>query len=148
MLDSAHELYLGALRSVFMTTVRRALAVALVTVGALAWPAASAQATTGDVYWSASVKTSSTTSALSAVRWNILPHTVTMSVVTGPLAAGTCVTAYFDWSSTGHHDARALRSCVSSGKISYVFKDATPQNIINRPTKLGVCYGPLDKRGI
>jgi hypothetical protein len=31
--------------------------------------------------------------------------------------------------------------------VSYQFTDATPSNITGGPDKLGVCYGPDDKKG-
>ncbi len=58
------------------------------------------------------------------------------------------MTAFFDWTAKGHHDARALRDCVSADTVTFSFPDATPSNITGGPDKLGLCYAPLDKKGV
>jgi len=107
-----------------------------------------ANAATGDVSWTGSIATATKTSSSATATWNPKTYYLSLKVTTGKLAAGRCVTVYFDWTSHGHHDARAVRDCQSSSTASYVFTDATPSNIAGGANKVGVCYGPQDKVGV
>lgn len=128
----------------------RRIAVALAVLCGLlfAGGAVSATAATGDVTWSGSIATAAGTSTRTTVVWNARTRYLRMWITTGTLAAGSCVTTYFDWSSNGHHDARALRDCRSNDAVSYSFADSSPSNILKGPNKLGICYGTADKRGV
>ncbi len=92
--------------------------------------------------------TAAGTSSSVTVTWNTATSTLSLSVTTGTLAAGKCVSAFFDWTARGHHDARALRDCANGDTVTFSFPDATPSNIVGGPDKLGLCYAPLDKKGV
>jgi hypothetical protein len=104
-------------------------------------------AATGDLTWTGQIAASAGTSSTATATWNPSTYYLSLRITTGALSAGRCVTAYFDWSSKGHHDARAVRDCKSADTVTYAFADATPSNIVGGPNKLGVCYAPNDKLG-
>jgi hypothetical protein len=79
--------------------------------------------------------------------WNVQTHALSLTVATGKLAAGRCLTVYFDWTSKGHHDARAVRDCRSNDHVTVAFADASPANITGGPEKLGLCYALNNKQG-
>jgi hypothetical protein len=79
--------------------------------------------------------------------WNVQTHALSLTVATGKLAEGRCLTVYFDWTSKGHHDARAVRNCRTNDRLTVAFADATPANITGGPEKLGLCYAMNNKQG-
>jgi hypothetical protein len=107
----------------------------------------SAGAATGDLSWTGRITGGSATAGTATVVWNPKTYGLTLKLTTGALAAGRCVTVYFDWTSRGHHDARSLRDCRSADTVSYAFKDPNPSNIAGGVNKLGVCYGVQNKLG-
>jgi hypothetical protein len=126
---------------------RRLVAVLTLLSAALLATGAAANAATGDVTWSAKIATSAGTSSTATVVYNPKTFFLNLQVTTGTLAAGRCVTVYFDWTAKGHHDSRAVRDCHSTDTVSFAFPDATPSNITGGASKLGVCYAPDDKLG-
>jgi hypothetical protein len=130
------------------TSSRLLVALVLSTVALLGAGLLPASAATGDQTWTGSMPTASGTSSAVTATWNTSTYTLTLSVQTGTLGAGKCVTAFFDWSAKGHHDARALRDCVNGDTLTFSFPDATPSNIIGGPNKLGLCYAAVDKKGV
>jgi opacity protein-like surface antigen len=127
-----------------LTLAATATATLLAAAAAAATPAA---AVTPPTLWQTTIATASGTTSAGSAGWDVKTGTVRLGVSTGELAAGSCVTVYFDWASHGHHDSRALRSCKPHDSIAYTFKDDSPTNLINHPSKLGVCYGAADSRG-
>jgi hypothetical protein len=123
-------------------------AVALSTIALLGAGILPASAATGDQTWTGSMPTASGTSSTVTATWNTSTYGLTLSVQTGTLGAGKCVTAFFDWSATHHHDSRALRDCKSGDTVTFSFPDATPSNITGGPDKLGLCYAAQDKKGV
>jgi hypothetical protein len=130
------------------TSSRLLAAVLLSTVALLGAGLVPASAATGDHVWTGSMLTASGTSSAVTATWNTSTFALTLSVQTGTLGTGKCVTAFFDWSAKGHHDARALRDCKSGDTVTFSFPDATPSNIVGGPDKLGLCYAALDKKGV
>lgn len=126
---------------------RVALAAALALIAVLGVGLSSAAAATGDQTWTGSIPTASGTTSTATATWNPSTHALLLVVRPATLAAGRCITMYFDWMANGHHDARAVRDCRSVDKTSYHFPDATPSNITSGVEKLGICYGPEDKKG-
>jgi hypothetical protein len=96
--------------------------------------------------WSQQIAAGTQKSSASAT-WSTDAETLQLSVTTGSLAAGKCVTVFFDWKSSGHFDARAVRDCKSNDSLSMSFTEAKPNTIVGGPNKLGVCYGPDDSKG-
>lgn len=97
--------------------------------------------------WTRSVPAENGTSSLVRVRFNRKTFALGLMVRTGQLATDKCVTAYFDWASRGHHDARALRDCQSNSSVTYWFKDSNTGNL-ERPghaNRLGACYAANGK---
>jgi len=134
-----------------MNTARRLILAATATCSLLATAAATAgpaSAVTPPTMWQANVTTAAKSASTGSAGWDATTGTVRLSVSTADLAAGSCVTVYFDWASHGHHDGRALRDCLPHDSISYTFGDDAPTNLAGRPGKLGVCYGAADKRGV
>ncbi|MEV6967590.1 hypothetical protein AB0M47_21045 [Hamadaea sp. NPDC051192] len=59
----------------------------------------------------------------------------------GTLASGWCLDSLFDWKvSSGHHDARAWRTCRSTASIDSEVIDSA--STIQGLQKAGTCYGP------
>jgi hypothetical protein len=129
-------------------TPRRILAVSVFTVALMGTGAVAAVAAAANPSWTGQIASASGTKSSGSASWNVTTHALSLKVVAGKLASGHCVTVYFDWTSKGHHDARAVRDCRSNATVSYQFSDATPSNITGGPEKLGVCYGPNDKKGV
>lgn len=133
-----------------MHTVRRLTLAATATCALLACAAAAAapaSAVTPPTLWQSRIATASGTTSVASAGWDARTGTVRLAVSTGDLAAGSCVTVYFDWASHGHHDGRAVRSCRPHDSIASTFGDDAPTNLVSHPGKLGVCYGAADKRG-
>jgi hypothetical protein len=128
-------------------TRRVALAAVLSILALLGLGLSSAAAATGDRTWTGSIATASGTTSTATATWNTSTHALLLIVRPATLAAGRCVTIYFDWTANGHHDARAVRDCRSGDGTSYHFPDATPGNITGGVEKLGICYGAADERG-
>jgi hypothetical protein len=126
---------------------RRLVAITTLLCAGLLATGAAANAATGDVTWTGQIVTADGTASTATVVYNPKTYYLDLQVSTGAVAAGRCVTVYFDWSAKGHHDARAVRDCQSNTTVSFAFPDATPSNIVGGPTKLGVCYAPDDKLG-
>jgi hypothetical protein len=126
---------------------RRGAVAALLCAALLGAGATAASAATGDQSWTGQITTAKATSSSATAVWNGRTYYLSLRVTTGTLAAGRCVTAYFDWTSKGHHDARAVRDCQSATTVTYVFPDATPSNITGAANKVGICYAPQDKVG-
>jgi hypothetical protein len=80
------------------------------------------------------------------VTWDASTKTVTITTVAGTLAAGTCVTTWWDWlTSGGHYDARAVRVCKSGQQYTKTWSGEDGRVIgLHR---LGVCYGLDNRRG-
>jgi hypothetical protein len=72
------------------------------------------------------------------VSWDEGTGRVELTVVTTNLAANTCVTAWFDWSANGHHDARALRVCRSNVTVQREWADDA--GYVTGANRLTVCY--------
>ncbi len=133
-----------------MRFVRRLAAAAAACVALLGiglGAAGTAGAATGDLSWTGRIAGESATSSTATIVWNPRTYGLTLRITTGTLAAGHCVTAYFDWTSHGHHDARSLRDCRSTDTVSYSFSDSTPSNIAGGVNKMGVCYAVQNKLG-
>jgi hypothetical protein len=79
--------------------------------------------------------------------WSTDAQTLQLRVTTGTLAPGKCVTVFFDWKSSAHYDARAVRDCKSNDSLSKSFTEAKPNNIVGGPNQLGVCSGSDDTKG-
>jgi hypothetical protein len=117
------------------------LAALIFTVGMNGAAAATAQS------WSQPIATASQTTSKASATWSQADQTLHLTLTTGALAAGKCVTVFFDWKSSAHYDARALRDCKSHDTFSMSYTEARPNNIVGGPNKLGVCYGPDDSKG-
>ena len=128
-------------------TRRVALAAVLSVVALLGVGLSSAAAATGDRTWTGSIATASGTTSTATATWNTSTHALLLIVRPATLAAGRCLTIYFDWQAKGHHDARAVRDCRSGDGTSYHFPDASPGNITGGLEKLGICYGDEDQKG-
>ncbi len=128
-------------------TRRVALAVVLSVLSLVGLELSSAAAATGDRTWTGSIATASGTTSTATATWNPSTHSLLLIVRPATLAAGRCLTIYFDWTAKGHHDARAVRDCRSGDGTSYHFPDVTPGNITGGVEKLGICYGTTDQRG-
>jgi hypothetical protein len=70
-----------------------------------------------------------------------------LTVKTGTLATGKCVTVYFDWVSHTHNDARAVRNCQSNTTLTYTFTETDTSQLSGKVSKIGDCYGIKDQRG-
>lgn len=131
-----------------MRTIRRLALATTVMCGLLAaGTAASAATVSPPIRWTGKIATASGSTSTGGAGWDAKTGAVRLTVTTGSLAYGYCVTVYFDWSSTSHHDARALRDCRAHDTATYTFSDSSPTNLRGTLSKLGVCYGPADKRG-
>jgi hypothetical protein len=109
--------------------------------------AASARTTTKT--WTHTMATGTNSTSTATATWTLTTTpSVQLSLTTGPLATGKCVTVFFDWASSGHHDARALRDCRSNDSVSMTFTEPTPNNITGDPQKLGECFGLDNKKGV
>ena len=97
--------------------------------------------------WSQDIVTAARTTSTATATWSASTPYLRLDLRTGALAAGKCVTVFFDWASSGHHDARALRDCKSNDTLSSVYAEPTPTNITGDPQKLAVCYGLDDRHG-
>lgn len=122
-------------------------------VGLLGTGLTAASAAVGDHSWTGSLPTATSASKAAVSRgsvtadWNNKSHALSLTVDTGRLAAGRCLTVYFDWTSKGHHDARAVRDCKSNDELTYTFADASTANITGGPEKLGLCYATNNEQG-
>lgn len=97
--------------------------------------------------WTHTMATGTNSTSTATATWSLATPSVQLSLTTGPLAAGKCVTVFFDWASSGHRDARALRDCRSNDTVSTSFAEQTPNNITGDPQKLGMCFGLDNKKG-
>jgi hypothetical protein len=97
--------------------------------------------------WTHVIASGAGSTSTASATWSVATPSVRLALTTGTLAAGRCVTVFFDWGSTGHHDGRALRDCRSQDSVSMSFAEPTPNNITGDPQKLGVCFGPDNKQG-
>jgi hypothetical protein len=129
-----------------MRTIRRFTTVAALCTALLAIGAGVANAAANQT-WTGQVITSAGSASTATVVWNTQTFFLSLQVKAGTLRSGSCVTVYFDWTAKAHHDSRAVRSCQSGATMSFTFGDPTPSNITGGPDKLGICYGPLDKKG-
>ena len=110
--------------------------------------AAAATAKRAGSTWTQGIATASKTTSTASATWGPpSAPAVSLAITTGTLAAGKCVTLFFDWTTSGHHDARAIRDCRSNDTLSQAFSEPLPTNISGGPQKLGVCYGDDDRRG-
>jgi hypothetical protein len=126
------------------SAVRSLLALLVVLVAVLVvGPVAEASSTT----WRQSIATASGTASTATVTWNSSPLSVRLSVTTGALAAGKCVTAFFDWATPSHYDARAIRDCRSNDTLTYTFTEPTPSTLSGQASKHGICYAVKDGHG-
>jgi hypothetical protein len=123
-------------------------------MGLLGTGLTAASAAVGDHSWTGTLPGATVAAGKAAVNrgsvtadWNNKSHALTLSVDTGRLATGRCLTVYFDWTSKGHHDARAVRDCKSNDELSYTFADASTANITGGPEKLGLCYALNNNQG-
>lgn len=106
-----------------------------------------ASARTATKTWTHSIASGAGSTSTATVTWSLSTPSVQMALTTGPLPTGRCVTVFFDWASNGHHDARGLRDCRSNDTVSMSIAEPTPNNITGDPQKLGVCFGPDNKKG-
>lgn len=77
--------------------------------------------------------------------WDATARTVTLRAEGYGLAAGTCQTTYFDWTSSAkHHDVRGARTCRAGTAASNRWSEPVP---VTGVRKLRVCTGPQDELG-
>ena len=80
------------------------------------------------------------------VIWDASTKTVRIITVAGTLAAGKCVTTWWDWlTSHGHYDARAVRVCKSGQQSTKTWSGEDSR--VTGLQKLGVCYGADNQTG-
>src|SRR5207247_5497617 len=80
------------------------------------------------------------------VTWDASTKTVRITTVAGALAAGKCVTTWWDWlTSHGHYDARAVRVC-KSGQQSTKTWSGEDSRVTGFLT-LGISSGSVDQTG-
>jgi hypothetical protein len=80
------------------------------------------------------------------VTWDAATKTVRITTVAGALAAGKCVTTWWDWlTSHGHYDARAVRVCKSGQQSTKTWSGEDSR--VTGLQKLGVCYGADNQTG-
>ena len=80
------------------------------------------------------------------VTWDASTKTVRITTVAGALAAGRCVTTWWDWlTSHGHYDARAVRVCKSGQQSTKTWSGEDSR--VTGLQKLGVCYGADNQTG-
>jgi hypothetical protein len=115
------------------------LAVATALLGA---SPASATTTT----WNGSLAAASGTST-GTITYDNQAFTEKLTVQTGTLATGKCVTVFFDWVSHTHNDARAIRDCKSNDTLTYSFSESDTSQLSGKVSKYGMCYGLKDQRG-
>ena len=123
---------------------RAGLALTLIVLTALAGATgASASSRT----WKQSITTAGGTQSSATITWNTSPLSVRLSVTTGALAAGKCVTAFFDWATPDHYDARAIRDCRSNDTLTYTFNEPSGTGLSGQAKKHGICYAVKDGHG-
>lgn len=125
-----------------------ALLAVLATVGLNGATAATVALAKGTRTWTQGIASGGKTTSIGTATWGpVSAPSMNLSITTGTLAAGKCATVFFDWTSKGHHDSRAIRDCRSNDTLTQVFAEPLPTNITGGPQKLGVCYGEDDRRG-
>jgi hypothetical protein len=123
---------------------RTALSLALVVLTAvLTATGANASTTT----WQHSMTTAEGTQSKATITWQTSPLSVTLTVTTGVLASGKCVTAFFDWAAAKHYDARAIRDCRSNDTLTHTFNEPSGTGLSGRASKYGMCYAIKDQHG-
>ena len=127
---------------------QRALAPVLLTllalVGSVVWAAPADAASTT---WKQAIATANGTQSTGRVTWQTSPLSVQLTVTTGTLAPGKCVTVFFDWATPTHYDARAIRDCRSHDTLTHTFVEPTPSTLSGQANKYGICYGLKDTHG-
>jgi hypothetical protein len=104
-----------------------------------------AQATT--TTWRQSLAAANGTTSTGTITWNNTTFTEQLTVRTATLAAGKCVTVFFDWVSHTHNDARAIRDCRSNDTLTFSFSEGDTSQLSGKASKFGMCYGVKDQRG-
>lgn len=133
-----------------LTTARARVrgAIAVLVLATLVVLVGGQAATAASSTWGQSITTAGGTQSTGTARWNTSPLSVRLSVTTGTLAAGRCVTVFFDWASPTHYDARAIRDCRSNDTFTYTFTEPTPSSLSGTASKHGICYGTQDTHGV
>lgn len=120
-----------------------ALSLVLTVVGGLVTGSPANAATTTMNFSLAAASGTST----GTITWNNTTFTEQLTVRTATLAAGKCVTVFFDWVSHTHNDARAIRDCRSNDTLTFSFSEGDTSQLSGKASKFGMCYGLKDQRG-
>lgn len=126
------------------SALRPAIALLLALLAALTTSTTAQAATTT---WRQSLAAANGTTSTGTITWDNTAFSEKLTVKTGTLATGKCVTVYFDWVSHTHNDARAVRNCQSNSTLTYTFTETDTSQLTGKASKYGVCYAIKDQRG-